>query len=69
MRDNDGDNVHSVMRQGPHGPYLSVYTVKAVARFFSDANIVAQKNGQKQVQNTPVGLQQPNSVYGGVRHG
>jgi hypothetical protein len=67
--DDDGDVVHSVMVQGPHGPYRSTYTVNAVKRYFSDAHSLAQKTGVKQVQNHPISLQTPNSVYGEGKHG
>lgn len=65
----DGGVVHSVIVQGPHGPYRSAYTVNAVKRFFVDAHSLAQNTGVKQVQKHPIGLQPLNSVYEGVKHG
>ena len=62
----DGDVVFSVIVQGPHGPYRSTYTLNTVKRFFADAHSLAQKTGVQKVQNHPVGLQQPNKVYGEV---
>lgn len=65
----DGDAVISVVVQGPHGPYRSVYTTNAVKRYFLDAHSLAQNTGVKQVQNHPISLQTPNIVYEEGKHG
>ena len=58
----DGDVVHSVMIAG----VKVTYTGNAIKRYFIDAHSLAQKTGVQKVQNHPVGLQQPNKVYGEV---
>lgn len=47
----DGDVVHSVIVQGPHGPYRSTYTMKAVRRFFTNANDIAKSRRNQERRN------------------
>ena len=50
----DGDVVHSVIVQGPHGPYRSTYTINAVVRFFTDANDIAESRRYRRRQTKTV---------------
>lgn len=65
----DGDVVHSVLRQGPHGPYRSSFTLNTVKRYFADAHSLAHKVLLEQTQKQRVGLQSLNSVYEVGKHG